>query len=164
MRTQLLIACNLLVLFLISCGPEPDTSIFQNKIQLENTSNKILKLQGYDTYDESYDIKINPVLLKETIEIENGGKGPVVISETRFSPIDNSTYFPHSGPDSIVLTFEDGKKYYSVRKKNDIYNNYWVANKSSLFAIFEKDVRKEGDVYIYSITQEDYENAHVLPE
>ena len=151
-----LIICN-------SCGPEPDDKVFFNNIQVENTSTKNFTILAYDNYDESFNKTIKPAVLKETIEIGKNSKGPIVVCETRFSPINNSTYFPNSGSDSIVIKFEDGKRYFSMREENSINNDKWITNKSSLLAIFEKDVRKEGDVYIYTITQEDYENAHILP-
>lgn len=71
--------------------------------------------------------------------------------------------------DSLVLKFENGKGYYATylyKNGNDyreLDKENWIANKSTLFAVFSQDVRKEGDVYIYTITQEDYENAYELP-
>ena len=162
MRIQLSIICNLLLLF-YSCAPEPDDKVYFNKIQVENTSSQSIEIKAYDHYDSSFNTNIIPPELKESIIIASNGTSPVVICETRFGPINNSTFFPKSGADSIVLKFENNRKYISFSKNSGINNEYWIPNKSSLLNIFEKDVRKEGDVYIYTITQEDYENAHVLP-
>src|SRR5690606_41813987 len=72
----------------------------------------------------------------------------------------NSSYFFGHHIDSLVLKFENGKGYYST-VLSVINNENWIANKSSLILVKSKDVIKEGDIYIYKITQEDYENAHV---
>src|SRR5690606_16508567 len=98
-------------------------------------------------------------------------KGPINIVEG-YSRVDlyQASYFPPMlSVDSLVLKFENGKGYYASRLyRNDsefpeIDREYWISNKNPLFSLFNSDVRKEGDVYIYSITQEDYENAYELP-
>lgn len=44
-----------------------------------------------------------------------------------------------------------------------INNENWIDSKSSLILVKSKDVRKEADIYIYKITQRDYEDEHSLP-
>lgn len=61
--------------------------------------------------------------------------------------------------DSITLKFANGTGYYSTLGNN----NFWLENKSDLLNIKEKDVMQKNGVLIYTITQNDYENAHVLP-
>lgn len=163
MRMTLLTGCSIIYFTFISCGPEPDDKIFFNNIQIENESSKDIKIRGYHTYDQSYDKPIIPAILTENIEILANSKSDIVVCETRFSPIENATFFSKTPTDSIFLEFEDGKNYISFRNINFIDNSKWILNKSSLLSLSVKNVRKEGDVYIYTITQEDYENAHVLP-
>ena len=62
--------------------------------------------------------------------------------------------------DSITLKFTNGRGYYSSLNNN----NFWLENRSDLLNIKEKDVMQKNGVLIYTITQNDYENANVLPQ
>ena len=154
-----------------SCDPhgDPRDITYIHQLQVENTSSKSFILEGYDTYNEQYREYLDEAILKQTISIEANSKGPIVVNEIYSKTIDNSTYFPGLNCDSLVLKFENGKGYYATflykngNEYPEIDRENWIPNKSTLFTVFNKDVRKEGDVYIYSITQEDYENAHELP-
>lgn len=160
-----------LSVLIASCDPGDgsDPITYTHKLQVENTSAVALTIEAYDTYDEQYRVYLDEAVLKQTLSIEGNSKGPIVIYTSLLPPVNYSTYFPTVSVDSLVLKFENGKGYYAtfLYKNENEYPEFnmenWIANKSALFAIFNKDVRKEGDVYIYSITQEDYENAHELP-
>lgn len=172
MRIQLLIvyklACLILLFFCFSCDPNTEDQEYIHKLQVENASNLKLSLLAYDTFDETANKPFDVAILKKEIIIDKHNVGPIVINKNIFSTIDNSTYFAGLQIDSLIIKFEDNRGYYSKinRNSNDIYvidYENWILNKSTLFSVLSKDVRKEGDMYIYTITQEDYENAHVLP-
>ena len=176
MRTLLLIAYKLggiisLSLLITSCDPggKYDDIEYTHQLQVENTSSKSFILEAYDTYNEQYREYLDEAILKQTISIEANSKGPIVVNKIYSKTIDNSTYFPELNCDSLVLKFENGKGYYTTflykngNEYREIDKEYWISNKSTLIKVYSPDVKKEGDVYIYSITQEDYENAHELP-
>ena len=160
-----------LCVFIASCDPGDgsDSKTYIHQLQVENTSNVTITLEAYDTYNEQYREYLDEAILKQTLSIEPNSKGPIAINETYSSTIDHSEYFPKASVDSLVLKFENEKGYYATylykngNEYRELGKENWIPNKSTLFLVFNKDVRKEGDVYIFSITQEDYENAHVLP-
>ena len=160
-----------LCVLIASCDPgdgsDPKTYTYQ--LQVENNSAVALTLEAYDTYNDQYREYLDEPILKQTLSIEANSKGPIVVNRN-FSPsISHSSYFPKQSVDSLVLKFENGKGYYATylykngNEYRELDKENWIANKSTLFTVFSQDVRKEGDVYIYSITQEDYENAYELP-
>lgn len=173
MRTQLLMVCKFssflcLLLGFSSCDPENEKE-YSHKLQVENTSISKIILLGYNNYDDNFNKVLPYPILQKMIVIEVNSLGPIVMNKNIFFDINNSSYFFGIHVDSLVLKFENEKGFYSTIKRNindeyQINNEYWIPSKSTLFAVSSKDVRKEGDVYIYSITQEDYENAHVLVE
>src|SRR5690606_3765666 len=157
-----------LCVLIASCDPgdgsDPKTYTYQ--LQVENNSAVALTLEAYDTYNDQYREYLDEPILKQTISIEANSKGPINIVEG-YSRVDlyQASYFPPMlSVDSLVLKFENGKGYYATylyKNGNDyreLDKENWIANKSTLWKIFSQDVRKEGDVYIYTITQEDYEN------
>src|SRR5690554_6898342 len=161
-----------LCVLIASCDPgdgsDPKTYTYQ--LQVENNSAVALTLEAYDTYDEQYREYLDEATLKQTLVIEANSKGPIINVEGFTSVLYGGSYFPPMlSVDSLVLKFENGKGYYATylyKNGNDyreLDKENWIANKSTLFAVFSQDVRKEGDVYIYTITQEDYENAYELP-
>lgn len=161
---------SLYVLF-TACDPVGDDYGIEyiHQLQVENASSKPFTLEAYDTYDEQYREYLDEAILKQTLSIEANSKGPIVVNRN-FSPsISHSSYFPKQSVDSLVLKFENGKGYYATylykngNEYRELGKENWIPNKSTLFLVFSEDVRKEGDVYIYSITQEDYENAYELP-
>lgn len=177
MRTRLLTVYKLggIISFgvlITSCDPGDGRDLIwdtTHQLQVENTSAVALTLEAYDTYNEQYREYLDEAILKQTLSIEANSKGPIVVNRNYSSSISYSSYFPKQSVDSLVLKFENGKGYYASRLyRNDsefpeIDREYWISNKNPLFSLFNSDVRKEGDVYIYSITQEDYENAYELP-
>ena len=176
MRTPLSIAYKLgsiisLCVLITSCDPggKYDDIVYTHQLQVENASSKSFTLEAYDTYNEQHREYLDEAILKQTITIESNNKGPIVVAKTYSFRIDSSSYFPELNCDSLVLKFENGRGYYTTflyKNGNDfreIDTENWIANKSTLLKIFSQDVRKEGDVYIYTITQEDYENAYELP-
>lgn len=178
MRTLLSIAYKLggiisLYVLVTACDPDDgrDLKAYIHQLQVENASSKSFTLEAYDTYNEQYREYLDEAVLKQTISIEANSKGPINIVEG-YSRVDlyQASYFPPMlSVDSLVLKFENGKGYYATylyKNGNDyreLDKENWIANKSTLLKIFSQDVRKEGDVYIYTITQEDYENAYELP-
>ncbi len=160
MRTILLVAFSFFLF--CSCDPGYIDKEYEYKLQVKNASNSKVTLLGYDSFDDTQNkLFVNPIL-KKTIIIESNNYGPIVVNKNIFSTVDNSTYFFGLHIDSLVLKFENGQGYYST-VINGLDNDNWIPNKSSLLNIQAKDVQKEGGVYIYTITQEDYENAHTLP-
>ena len=161
-----------LCVFIASCDPGDGRDLIwdtTHQLQVENTSNVTITLEAYDTYNEQYREYLDEAILKQTLSIEPNSKGPIAINETYSSTIDHSEYFPKQSVDSLVLKFENGKGYYATylykngNEYRELGKENWIPNKSTLLLVFSEDVRKEGDVYIYSITQEDYENAYELP-
>ena len=176
MRTRLLTTYKLLgIIILLSvffaCDPngDPRDITYIHQLQVENTSAVALTLEAYDTYNEEDRVYFGEAVLKQTISIEANSKGPIVFVEDYSIGFNNGSYFSTVSVDSLVLKFENGKGYYATylykngNEYREIDREHWIANKSPLFAVYSPDVRKEGDVYIYSITQEDYENAYELP-
>ncbi len=151
-----------LFLFLASCDPNNENIEFTHSLMVKNESDSKLLLLGYDNFDDTTNQVFTEPLLKKTIVIEANSLGPIIVNKNIFSSVNNSSYFFGHHIDSLVLKFENGKGYYST-VLSVINNENWIANKSSLILVKSKDVIKEGDIYIYKITQEDYENAHALP-
>ena len=175
MRTRLLTTYKLLgiiILFSVffACDPngDPRDNMYEHKLQIENVSNSDITLLAYDTYDEHHKRNLNEIILKHSLNISNESSGPVIRTKSYSHRIDYAVYFYDISVDSIVIKFNNNKGYISTVKPNDrneyrINNDKWIESKSSLLSVLEKDLRKEGDVYIYTITQEDYENAYELP-
>ena len=159
-------------ILITSCDPGDGRDLkwdTTHQLQVENTSNVTITLEAYDTYDEQYREYLDEASLKQTLVIEANSKGPIVLVKDYSNVLDGSPYFsPILSVDSIVLKFQNGKGYFTTNlykngnEYREIGKENWIPNKSTLFAVFNEDVRKEGDVYIYSITQEDYENAYEL--
>ena len=167
MQTRLLTVYKLtpliyLSLLLASCDPNNEDKEFIHNLKVKNESDSEITLSGYDHFDDATNQVFTQPILKKTIVIEANSSGPIVVNKNIFSNINNSTYFFGHHIDSLVLKFENGKGYYST-VSSVINTENWIANKSSLISVRSEDVTKEGDIYIYKITQEDYENAHVLP-
>lgn len=148
-------------------GSDPKTYTYQ--LQVENNSAVALTLEAYDTYNDQYREYLDEAILKQSLSIEANSKGPIVVNRNYSSSISYSSYFTKQSVDSLVLKFENGKGYYATylykngNEYRELGKENWIPNKSTLLLVFSEDVRKEGDVYIYSITQEDYENAYELP-
>ena len=162
-----------LCVFIASCDPGDGRDLIwdtTHQLQVENTSAVALTLEAYDTYDEQYREYLDEATLKQTLVIEANSKGPIVLVEDYSNVLDGRPYFsPILSVDSLVLKFQNGKGYFATylykdgNEYRELGKENWIPNKSTLFTVFSEDVRKEGDVYIYSITQEDYENAYELP-
>lgn len=157
-----------ILFFVCSCDPNEDGKDYPHKLQIENTSNSDMKILAYDTYDEQYNKYFDEPVLKQSLIINSKNLGPIINLKSYSPRIDNSSYFYNISVDSIIIKFNNNTGYISTIKPNEnneyiINDSYWINNKNSLLRIRSEDVRKEGDVYVYIITQEDYENAHVLP-
>src|SRR5690606_5898355 len=125
---------------------------------IRNTSDKpfhILILgNGENRNTPVYDTLVNTTLNSGEIAFKNSYISP------SFSGMHNGTYSIDIYYSKIVFT--DTHKGYICEK--DSLNNFCFQNKVSLTeAYYEKDFTFENGVYYYDITQDDYENAHILP-
>jgi len=169
MQTQLSIIFNRLPLIalcivFLSCDPDDrmNTPQYNYNVAIKNTSQEALTIKGYKTKDDIGNFLPIPQLLNILV------LAPNTVSETETIhvpvPLGNIAFgfsYPsfNNGSDSIVLMFADNRGYYS--NNNDTV--FWIVNKSTLLSVLEKDITNEDNVLKYAITQEDYENAHVLP-
>ena len=176
MRTRLsaiykIVSIFSLCLLIFSCDPNDwgDSKLYTHQLQVENASELAFTIEAYDTYNENDRLYLDEAILKQTLTIEANSKGPIVIVKDYSIGFNSGSYFPMLSVDSLVLKFENGKGYYAtyLYRNGNEYREFdrenWIPNKSTLFAVLNRDVRKEGEVYIYTVNQEDYENAYELP-
>lgn len=62
--------------------------------------------------------------------------------------------------DSLKITFPNGKGYLCSQFNN---SEYWFDNNQTPFQPSEKFIISSQGVYEFTITEEDYQNAHILP-
>ncbi len=148
-------------LLLVSCNPcDGCENFYTHSIAVKNESEENFKILFYDNVVADPQTGSTPFLREEVII----NTGAIVVREYKdvfAQPLYYS--FTHSFSDSIVLKFDNGKGYYTTSKDTGISVDYWLQNKSSFFSIDSNDLIDVNGVLIYSITQEDYENAHDLP-
>jgi len=170
MRTQLLtmfkfVTILSLLFFMSSCDPDDrmNTEQYIYNVSLENTSQESLTIIGYKTKDNLGNTLVSPELINTIIVQANSISKIETIKVPK--PLGDSAFgftYPNSVNmvDSITLKFTNGRGYYSSLNNN----NFWLENRSDLLNIKEKDVMQKNGVLIYTITQNDYENANVLPQ
>jgi len=155
----------LIGLFLVSCGPcDGCESFYTYYVGVKNESTENFKILFYNS------IVADPIsgyapFLREEVVVSSGN---VVIKEHKDTSNPPHYYsFANIFCDSIVLKFNNGKGYYTTLKYTEIQPeirvDYWMENKSSFFGIDPNDLTDIDGILIYTITQEDYENAHELP-
>ena len=169
MRIQLSITCNTFLAFIIgflfvSCDPDDrmDGESYSYQVAIQNNSEKPLVIKGFRTKDLSGTRLPAPeVITSLEINANTLSKKERVIVPKPLGNIAFGFAYPtfNNGSDSIVLMFADNTGYYSNNNDTD----FWIANKSPLLSVLEKDITNEDGMLIYTISQEDYENAHVLP-
>lgn len=153
-----------LLFFVSSCDPDDrmNTKQYIYNVSLENTSQEFLTIIGYKTKDHLGNTLASPELINTIIVQANSISKieTIKVPKPLGDPAFGFTY-PNfvNMVDSITLQFANGTGYYSTLGNN----NFWLENKSDLLNIKEKDVMHKNGVLIYTITQENYENAHVLP-
>ncbi len=169
MRTQLLamfkfVTILSLLFFMSSCDPDDrmNTEQYIYNVSLENTSQESLTIIGYKTKDHLGNTLASPELIKTIIVQANSISKieTIKVPKPLGDPAFGFTY-PNlvNMVDSITLKFANGTGYYSTLGNN----NFWLENKSDLLNIKEKDVIQKNGVLLYTITQDDYENANVIP-
>jgi len=153
-----------LLFFVSSCDPDDRTNTEQYiyNVSLENTSQESLTIIGYKTKDHLGNTLVSPELINTIIVQANSISKIETIKVPK--PLGDSAFgftYPNfvNMVDSITLKFTNERVYYS-----SLNNNFWLENRSDLLNIKEKDVMHKNGVLIYTITQNDYENAHVLPK
>ena len=169
MRTQLLtvykfFAILSLLFFMTSCDPDDRMSTEQHtyNVSLENTSKETLTVNGYKTKDHLGNLLVNPELINSIVTQANSVSKTETITVPK--PLGDPAFgftYPNfiNMVDSVTLKFTNGKGYYSTLESS----SFWLENKSDLLNIKENDIFFRDGILIYSITEEDYENAHVLP-
>ena len=153
-----------LLFFITSCDPDDrmNPEQYTYNVSLENTSQETLTVNGYKTKDHLGNLLVNPELINSIIVQANS------LSKTETIKVPKSLGDPAFGftyptfvnmVDSVTLKFTNGKGYYSTLQSN----NFWLENKSDLLNIKENDILLKDGILIYTITEEDYINAHILP-
>jgi|GEM_PF-3340634 len=170
MRTQLLamfkfVTILSLLFFMFSCDPDDrmNTEQYIYNVSLENTSQESLIIEVYKTKDHLGNTLVSPELINTIIVQANSISKIETIKVSK--PLGNPAFgftYPNfvNMVDSITLKFTNVRGYYSSLNNN----NFWLENRSDLLNIKEKDVIQKNGVLIYTINQNDYENAHVLPQ
>ena len=139
------------IFLLYSCNTEEPTQQYTTAIR--NTSNKPLHIlilgDSIGRNTPVYDTLVNTTLNSNEIAFKKSYRS------SGFNGMKVIMYY-------VKVTFLDNNKGYICEK--DSVNNLCFENKVSLTEVYyEKDFTFENGVYYYDITQEDYENAHVLP-
>ena len=139
------------ILIFISCSVEEPTQHYTTAIR--NTSNKPLHIlvlgDSIGRNTPVYDTLVNTTINSDEIAFRRSYRFPV------FQGMRADMYY-------VKVTFLDNQKGYICEK--DSVNNLCFQDKVALTEIYyEKDFTFENGIYYYDITQEDYENAHVLP-
>jgi hypothetical protein len=148
-------------ILLVSCNPcDGCEDVYTHTVAVRNQSEENFKVLFYDN------VVVNPQtgfppFLREEIIIETGSSIVRKYKDVFVRPPYYS--FTHNFSDSIVLKFDNGKGYYTTLKNSRISVDYWLQDKSSFFTIDGNDLINVNGVLTYLITQQDYENAHILP-
>lgn len=146
--TLLLIAA---IFLMYGCNSEEPTQHYTTAIR--NTSNKPLHIlvlgDSIGRNTPVYDTLVNTTLNSNEIVLKKSYRF------SGFNEMNAILYY-------VKVSFLDNNKGYICEK--DSVNNLCFQNKVALTEIYyEKDFTFENGIYYYDITQEDYENAHVLP-
>ncbi|GEM52737.1 hypothetical protein EB1_25270 [Empedobacter brevis NBRC 14943 = ATCC 43319] len=171
MQTQLSIiyktgiALPLACITLTSCDPGTggETPRYTYEVAIKNQSASPVSIYGYNTADP-YGTKLEMAELKYSLLVGAASLSSistVTIPKPLGDPAFGFMYpgFEDVVVDSIVLKFSDSRGYYSNLNGNTV----WLSGKSTLWNVKENDIVQQDGVLIYPITQQDYENAHVLP-
>jgi len=148
-------------LLFVSCTPcDGCEDFYTHSVAVKNESEENLKVLFYDNAVPDPKTGSTPFLREELII----NVGETVVREYQ-DVVAQPLYFSfaHSFSDSIVLKFDNEKGYYTTLKDAEVSVDYWIQNKSSFFRIEQADLINVNGALIYSITQEDCENAHKLP-
>lgn len=141
-----------------SCSTEEKQDSYTTAIR--NTSNKSLHILILGNEENRntpvHDTLVNIILNPGEITFKN------TYVTSGFSGFHNGTYSIDIYYSKI--SFLNNNKGY-ICDENSTSNVLCFQNKISLNkAYYKQDFNLENEVYYYDITQEDYENAHVLPE
>ncbi|MEG1267430.1 MAG: hypothetical protein RSE19_13225 [Myroides sp.] len=139
-----------------------NTEQYIYNVSLENSSQETFTVTGYKTRDHLGNLLVKPELINSIIAQANSVSKTETIKVPK--PLGDPAFgftYPNfvNMVDSVTLKFTNGKGYYSTLDNN----NFWLKNRSDLLNIKESDILLKNGILIYTITEEDYENAHVLP-
>ncbi len=151
-----------LMLLFSSCDPDDWMDLDQHSVALKNESSEAFSVYFYDQNIADPITDLKP-FLREVIEINP--EDFVVKTHTYFKPGPGFYFFNDVDnlADSLVIKFANGKGYYTSSSSGEPTTEYWIKGKSSLLKISPSDLYMINDVFYYTITQEDYENAFDLP-
>lgn len=152
-----------LMLLFSSCDPgnwgdQPNPQ----SVALKNESNEVFSVYFYDQNIADPITGLKP-LLREIVEIN---PDEFVIKTINYFESDPKFYFfndSNNFSDSLVIKFANGKGYYTSSSSGEPTTENWINGKSSLLKISPSDLYMINDVFYYTITEEDYENAFELP-
>ncbi len=145
------------VLLFVSCSVEEPTRKYTTAIR--NASDNpfyilVVSVSGQNN-QPTYDTIVNTILNKGEVTLKGETN-----NNPSLSRLSEGRYFSDIYYTKIV--FLDNNKGYICGI--DEVNDFCFQNKVSIAnATSERDFTFEKDTYYYDITQEDYENAHVLP-
>jgi len=133
-----------------SCSTEEEYHSYTTAIR--NTSNEpfLLLVLGNDKYQDT-DTLINTIVKPAEIIFKNSYRAP------SFGGLDNEHFIYY-----MKLEFENGKGYICDEASSPL-ETCFQSKRSFTTSTTPEDFTHENGVYYYDITQEDYENAHVLP-
>lgn len=142
MRLRIFKSVMLMVLF-AGCTDEPDATNFV--VSLKNGSGQVLKIETFN----------NDILVYQ-VDLGNGENGPeCAYVDENFKGM----LFNYCNIDSLVIKFNNNKGYISTR--NNLGNFNFSNKRNPLLPNGGFDL--SNNVYKFIISQEDFENAHVLP-
>lgn len=126
------------------CTDEPDTTNFV--VSLKNGSGQVLKIETFN----------NDILIYH-VDLGNGENGPeCAYVDENFKGM----LFNYCNIDSLVIKFNNNKGYISTRSN---LGNFNFSNKRNPL-LPNGGFYISDNVYEFIISQEDFENAHVLPD